>query len=110
MTTYKPNDFAKRIGVSVKTLQRWDNSGVLVAHRTPGNRRFYTREDAEEYYRSKPACHDARWICREGHKYECSTCGAIYNYDDNFCGSCGARMVWDPDERNELRERGEKYV
>ena len=39
-----PKEFASRIGVSVKTLQRWDISGKLIAHRTPTNRRFYTED------------------------------------------------------------------
>lgn len=39
-----PKEFASRIGVSVKTLQRWDVSGKLIAHRTPTNRRFYTED------------------------------------------------------------------
>lgn len=41
---YKPKDFAELIGVSVKTLQRWDNSGKLISYRTPTNRRYYTYE------------------------------------------------------------------
>ncbi|MDQ0896216.1 putative resolvase [Paenibacillus sp. V4I7] len=32
------------IGRTVKTLQRWDRDGTLVAHRTEGNRRFYTHD------------------------------------------------------------------
>lgn len=28
------------LGVSVKTLQRWDNKGILKAYRTPTNQRF----------------------------------------------------------------------
>lgn len=31
---YKPNEFAKLLNVSVKTLQRWDRDGVLEAFRT----------------------------------------------------------------------------
>lgn len=46
---YKPKDFSKLIGVSVKTLQRWDNEGILVAKRNPKNRRFYTQEQLEDY-------------------------------------------------------------
>ena len=46
---YKPNEFAKMIGVSVKTLQRWDNADILKAHRTPTNRRYYTDEQYENY-------------------------------------------------------------
>lgn len=39
---YKPKDFAEMIGVSVKTLQRWDREGILKANRTPTERRYYT--------------------------------------------------------------------
>ncbi|WP_337512896.1 MerR family DNA-binding transcriptional regulator [Catenibacterium sp.] len=39
---YKPKDFAELLGVSVKTLQRWDREGTLKANRTPTNRRYYT--------------------------------------------------------------------
>ena len=46
---YKPKDFAELIGVSVKTLQRWDNDGILVAKRNPKNRRYYTQEQLMEY-------------------------------------------------------------
>lgn len=41
-TNYKPKDFAELIGVSVKTLQRWDREGILKAKRTPTDRRYYT--------------------------------------------------------------------
>ena len=39
---YKPKDFAELLGVSVKTLQRWDKDGILKANRTPTDRRYYT--------------------------------------------------------------------
>lgn len=42
VTNYKPKAFAELLGVSVKTLQRWDRDGVLKAHRTPTDRRYYT--------------------------------------------------------------------
>jgi putative resolvase len=44
MNTYTIAQFAQRIGVSVKTLQRWDREGRLRPSRTPGNRRVYTDE------------------------------------------------------------------
>lgn len=50
MKTYKPSQFARLIGVCVKTLQRWDNSGKFVARRTPTNQRYYTEEDLKRYY------------------------------------------------------------
>ena len=39
---YKPKDFAELLGVSVKTLQRWNRGGTLKANRTLTNRRYYT--------------------------------------------------------------------
>ena len=51
---YKPREFAKSIGVSVKTLQRWDNEGILKADRTPGGRRQYTARHIIELRRRSP--------------------------------------------------------
>ena len=31
----RPHKFAKKLGISVKTLHRWDESGKLKAKRTP---------------------------------------------------------------------------
>ena len=42
---YNISQFANKVGVTVKTLQRWDREGRLVAHRTITNRRYYTDED-----------------------------------------------------------------
>ena len=44
MNTYTIAAFAHRVGVSVKTLQRWDRAGRLHPSRTPTNRRVYTEE------------------------------------------------------------------
>ena len=44
MDTYSITEFARRLGVTVKTLQRWDREGLLVALRTPTHRRVYTDE------------------------------------------------------------------
>lgn len=46
---YSPAQFGKMIGKSVKTLQRWDSDGVLVARRNPKNRRYYTHDQYLEY-------------------------------------------------------------
>lgn len=43
------NEMAKRLNVSVKTLQRWDREGILVAKRTPTDRRYYTEDQYLEY-------------------------------------------------------------
>lgn len=49
MSTYKIHEVANKLGVTVKTLQRWDNSGVFKARRTPTNHRYYTDEDILKY-------------------------------------------------------------
>lgn len=49
ITNYKPKDFAELINVSVKTLQRWDREGILIAKRTPTDRRYYTYDQYLEY-------------------------------------------------------------
>ena len=49
---YKLGEFARLINVHPKTLQRYDRQGILVAHRTPTNRRYYTYKQYEEYINS----------------------------------------------------------
>ncbi|MGE7863342.1 MerR family transcriptional regulator [Bacillus mobilis] len=49
MKQYKPKEFSEMLNVSVKTLQRWDNQGVLTAYRNPKGRRDYTEEQYKEY-------------------------------------------------------------
>ncbi len=44
MKIYNVSEFAKVVGVTVHTLQRWDREGKLKANRTPTNRRIYTEE------------------------------------------------------------------
>lgn len=46
---YKTGEFANLLGVSVKTLQRWDKSGKLLAKRTAGDHRYYTHSQYLEY-------------------------------------------------------------
>lgn len=43
------NEMAKRLNVSIKTLQRWDREGILIAKRTPTDRRYYTEDQYLEY-------------------------------------------------------------
>ena len=54
MVMYRPHQFAKAIGVSVPTLRRWDNDGILVAKRTSANQRYYTDEDFNSLRGKKP--------------------------------------------------------
>jgi putative resolvase len=40
---YSVGKFAKLVGKSVRTLQRWDYDGVLIVFRTKTGRRYYTQ-------------------------------------------------------------------
>ncbi|MBI5755618.1 MAG: IS607 family transposase [Nitrospirae bacterium] len=50
---YRLNEFAKLIGKSVQTLQRWDRDGILKSHRSKTNRRYYTHDQYLEYIGQK---------------------------------------------------------
>ena len=53
----EPQEFAEMIGVSFKTLQRWDKEGKLKAHRTPTDRRYYTHQQYVEYIGESNSSH-----------------------------------------------------
>ena len=61
MNTYKPCEFARKLNVSVKTLQRWDNAGILKARRSPTGRRYYTETQYLEYM-GQPAEQEKRSV------------------------------------------------
>ncbi|RUR29773.1 IS607 family transposase [Vreelandella andesensis] len=46
---YAIGTFAKMLGKSVKTLQRWDRDGILVVHRHAKGRRYYTHDQYLAY-------------------------------------------------------------
>src|SRR5438093_4616665 len=47
--TYSPQEFGKLIGRTTNTLQKWDRKGILKAHRSPTNRRYYTHDQYLQY-------------------------------------------------------------
>lgn len=49
MNTISITDAAALLGVSVKTMQRWDRTNRLVAGRTATNRRFYTHDQLRKF-------------------------------------------------------------
>ena len=54
MDTYTITDAARILKRHVKTLQKWDRDGTLVANRTSTNRRYYT-EDQLKLFLGKQA-------------------------------------------------------
>jgi putative resolvase len=47
--TYSTGQFAKKVGVTIRTLQRWDSDGKFTAYRLPSGRRFYTETQYREF-------------------------------------------------------------
>ena len=47
--TYSPQEFGQLIGRTTNTLQKWDRKGILKAHRSPTNRRYYTHDQYLQY-------------------------------------------------------------
>ena len=47
--TYSPQAFGRLIGRTTNTLQKWDRKGILRAHRSPTNRRYYTHDQYLQY-------------------------------------------------------------
>lgn len=62
--TYSPREFGALIGRAVNTLQRWDRMGILKAHRTVTNRRYYTHEQYLEFIGQKAAVKNIMTYCR----------------------------------------------
>lgn len=60
MPMLKPKDMAAKLGVTVRTLQKWDNQGILKAYRTPTNRRYYTEEQYLQYIGKSLAAESGR--------------------------------------------------
>ena len=59
---YKPKEFAELLNVSVKTLQRWDRNKILIAKRTPTDRRYYTYDQYLKYEGIKSDCEKKKVI------------------------------------------------
>jgi len=49
MKIYTAKEVAELLRKNIKTIQRWDREGKLVAKRTPSNRRFYTQDQINKY-------------------------------------------------------------
>ena len=67
ITNYKPKDFAELLGISVKTLQRWDREGILKANRTPTDRRYYTYDQYLQF-KGINIENDKRHLCQSIYK------------------------------------------
>lgn len=49
MAIYKPKEMAKKLSVTIRTLQRWDIEGKLLAKRSPTSKRYYTDDQLMQF-------------------------------------------------------------
>jgi putative resolvase len=62
--TYSPKEFGNLIGRATKTLQKWDRDGILIAHRSLTNRRYYTHDQYLKITGRKSAVKKLITYCR----------------------------------------------
>lgn len=62
--TYSPKQFGSLISRTTKTLQKWDRDGILKAHRSITNRRYYTHDQYLEMIGQKAAVKKVVTYCR----------------------------------------------
>ena len=51
MKLFSIQEVANLLGVSTKTLRRWEEKGILLSQRTPGNQRRYTQDHIDNFRR-----------------------------------------------------------
>jgi len=79
MKMYGAGAFAREVGVTIRTLQRWDTEGKLVAFRTPGNHRRYTEAQLSQALQGVPEE-------KEGSAWETEVwCGDVLFEDRGAC-------------------------
>jgi predicted site-specific integrase-resolvase len=61
---YSPKQFGSLIGRTTKTLQKWDRDGILNAHRSLTNRRYYTHDQYLEVIGQKSGIKKLVTYCR----------------------------------------------
>jgi putative resolvase len=63
-STYSPREFGSLVGKTTKTLQRWDREGILKAHRSITQRRYYTHDQYVQITGQKTKRRQLATYCR----------------------------------------------
>ena len=77
------------IGRAVNTLQRWDRMGILKAHRTLTNRRYYTHEQYLKFIGQKAAVKNIMTYCRVSSAGQKKDLAAQKEAVEHFCVASG---------------------
>ena len=87
--TYSPKEFGALVGKTTKTLQRWDRTGVLKAHRFVTQRRYYTHDQYLQITQQKPKRNRVITYCRVSSIGQKKDLISQKNAVEYFCLSAG---------------------
>lgn len=89
---YRPHQFAKKIGVAVSTLRRWDKEGRLPARRTHSNQRYYTDEDIRRVHQLPEPDKKVIVYCRVSSASQKDDLNSQLEAMQNFCLGAGVAV------------------
>jgi putative resolvase len=87
--TYSPKEFGSLIGRTTHTLQRWDRDGILKAHRTLTDRRYYTHDQYHQVVGQKAKTRSLVTYCRVSSAGQKKDLISQKNVVESFCLSSG---------------------
>jgi predicted site-specific integrase-resolvase len=86
---YRPYEFANKVGVSTRTLRRWDATGKLIAKRTPSNHRYYDETDFNKLFNLKEEDRKTIVYCRVSSAGQKNDLKSQIEAMEEFCLSSG---------------------
>jgi putative resolvase len=109
--TYPPREFGKLINRTTQTLQRWDRAGILKAHRTPTNRRYYTHDQYLQLIGQKAKAQTLVAYCRVSSAGQKRDLESQKKAVEQFCVAAGKPVaVWLQDIGSGLNYKRPHFV
>lgn len=87
--TYSPKEFGSLVGKTTKTLQRWDREGILIAHRSVTNRRYYSHDQYLQVTRQKKISRKIVTYCRVSSAGQKKDLSSQKDAVESFCIAAG---------------------
>lgn len=89
---YSPKQFGSLIGRATKTLQKWDRDGILKAHRSITNRRYYTHDQYLQVIGQNSAVKKTVTYCRVSSAGQKNDLISQRKAVENFCLAAGKEI------------------
>ena len=108
---YPPREFGRLIGRTTQTLQRWDRLGILQAHRTPTNRRYYTHDQYLQVIGQKAKAQQIVAYCRVSSAGQKADLESQKKAVERFCIAAGKPVaLWLQDIGSGLNYQRKNFV